>query len=273
MKQADRKTLPERLPEYSIVWKDEPPFPVVNEELTGWFIIPRLGEKLLWGMYDLPSRRLDVAYDMAVTGRASVHGLEGVAIRAAVLPASEALADGDPMKDAVQASTGGREAWTFIAQEKDGYTRFLSAEHTEGGVRTLTTFLDGDAFMDSWGFGEDNRGTPIDLRPQGKIRRSGTAVTAAGDCLIDIAGCCELTLDGRVHDVICVMDLGVYEQGMISEQYMDRSGRTLLWRRFNRDDWAFDRYGRTWSELLPDNERITVNGQRYVHWYDCLCLR
>ena len=47
----------------------------------------------------------------------------------------------------------------------------------------------------------------------------------------------------------------------------------MLWRRFNRDDWAIDRYGKPWSALLPDNEQITVNGQRYVHWYDCICIR
>ena len=69
------------------------------------------------------------------------------------------------------------------------------------------------------------------------------------------------------------MDLGVYKEGMVSEQYIGRDGRTVLRRRFNRDDWALDRCGKRWSELLPENERITVNGQTYVHRYDCLCLR
>ena len=178
------------------------------------------------------------------------------------------------MKDAVAASTGGQEEWTFIAQEKDGYTRFLSAEHTEDGVRTLTTFLDGDEFMNSWGFGEDNRGMPVHLEPKGKIVRSGAQITANGDGpFMDLTGRCELTLDGKVYDTVCLMDLGMYEEGMVSEQYLGRDGRTVLWRRFNRDDWAVDRYGKNWSALLPENERITINGQIYVHWYDCLCLR
>ena len=30
------------------------------------------------------------------------------------------------------------------------------------------------------------------------------------------------------------------------------------------------RYGRPWSELLPGNERITINGATFVHWYDCI---
>ena len=270
----NQKTLPKFLPEYSIVWKEEPPFPVECEELTGWFIIPHPGEKLLWGMYDLPSRKLDVSYEMNVIGPASVHGLEGVAIRAKVLPPENRIDGDDPMKDAVAASTGGQEEWIFIAQEKDGYTRFLSAEHIEQGVRTLTTFLDGKAFMDNWGFGEDNCGTSVHRQSEGKILRAGSAITTAEErSCMDIVRRCELTLDGKKYDTVCAMDLGMYEEGMVSEQYLDRDGHTVLWRRFNQDDWEVDRYGRKWSELLPGNEQITINGHLYVHWYDCLCLR
>ena len=266
--------LPVVLPEYTIVWNDGPAFPVECEELTGWFIVPRPGERVRWGIYDLPSRKLDVSYDIAVTGPASVHGLEGAAISAkVVLPPARAGED-DPVSDAVEASGGNSEEWTFIGQVKDGYTRFLSAEHLENGVRTLTTFLDGDAFMDNWGYGDDNCGMPVHREPQGKIRRKGTAVTApAGGSPVDIVGRCELTLDGTAHDTVCVMDLGSYNEGVVSEQYLDRGGRTILWRRFNRDDWAADRYGKKWSELLPGNEQITINGVKYVHWYDCLCIR
>ena len=274
MGRTEKLSLPKYLPDYSIVWKDEPPFPVACEELTGWFVVPRLGEKLVWGMYDLPSRKLDVSYDMRVIGPARVHGLQGVAIRAKVLPPQAAIAENDPMRDAVAASTGGQEEWTFIAQEKDGFTRFLSAEHIEEGERTLTTFLDGKEFMDNWGFGDDNCGTPVHRQMEGKIVRNGSSVfTAAKGVFMDIVGRCEVTLDGKAHDTVCIMDLGMYEEGMVSEQYLNHDGHTVLWRRFNKDDWAMDRYGKKWSELLPDNEQIIINGQRYVHWYDCICLR
>ena len=273
MKDKELK-LPGTLPAYTITWKDGPAFAVDCEEMTGWFIVPRLGEKMRWGIYDLPSRRLDVAYDMAVTGPASVHGLQGVAISAKVLPAQEAIDRNDPIGDAVEASTGGQEEWTFIAQEQDGYTRFLSAEHMEDGVRKLSTFLDGDEFMDNWGFGDDNCGAPVRREPRGLILRKGSAVTAKADRgLIDVVGRCDVVLDGKLYETVCVMDLETYDEGTVSEQYLDREGRTVLWRRFNRDDWAVDRYGKKWSELLPENERLTVNGQTYVHWYDCLCVR
>ena len=67
------------------------------------------------------------------------------------------------------------------------------------------------------------------------------------------------------------LDVALYNEAVVSEQYIDQKGRTVLWRRFNRDDWAMESFGGgLWSERLPDNERLTVNGETYVHWYDCV---
>ena len=267
------KKVPLYLPPYEVCWKDEAPFPVVWEEMLGWGIVPRLGETLAWGMYDLPSRKLDVAYDMAVIGRARVHGLEGVAFTARVVEPGPEMKEGDLMLEPVENSGARQETWTFVGQLKDGYTRFLSAEREEDGVRTLTTFLDGEEFMANWGFGEDNRGNDVHPAARGLIVRDGTAYTAQKEGVLDVVGRCELTLDGRRTDCIAVMDLSAYAEGVASLQFLNRDGRTLLWQRYNRDDWALDRYGKRWSELLPENDRITVNGQAYVHWYDCLYER
>ena len=62
----------------------------------------------------------------------------------------------------------------------------------------------------------------------------------------------------------------LHNDSVVTEQFLDQNGRTILWRRFNKNDWAFSRYGKLWTELLPDNERLTVNGETYVHWYDCV---
>lgn len=56
----------------------------------------------------------------------------------------------------------------------------------------------------------------------------------------------------------------------MSQTYLDKNGKTVLWRRFNKDDWAFNRYQQKWSEKLPQNEQLYVNGETYVHWYDCI---
>ena len=70
--------LPGLLPEYRIEKSGKEPFSVKWEELMGWFLVPKLGESLSWGMYDIPSRKCDYIYNMKVTGRAMVHGIEGV---------------------------------------------------------------------------------------------------------------------------------------------------------------------------------------------------
>lgn len=88
--------------------------------------------------------------------------------------------------------------------------------------------------------------------------------------MLDATGRYTVAINGKTYDTVCVVDCYTYADGVVSEQFIDRSGRTVLWRRFNRDDWAIERYGIPWSKRLPDNERLTVNGRLYVHWYDCI---
>ena len=87
---------------------------------------------------------------------------------------------------------------------------------------------------------------------------------------MDIVGRYTVTIGGKNYDAVCVMDIETYDCGVVSEQFLDKNGKTILWRRFNRDDWAIDRYKKLWSEQLPENDRLTVNGTTYVHWYDCI---
>lgn len=49
-----------------------------------------------------------------------------------------------------------------------------------------------------------------------------------------------------------------------------KKGRTVLWCRFNRNDWGIDKLKKKWTEIFPDNEQIIVNGETCVHWYDCI---
>ena len=125
--------------------------------------------------------------------------------------------------------------------------------------------------MPNWGFGEDNCGNETNLSPKGDIKREGNMITSLDkDFLLDIVGRYTVTINGKSYDTVCVMDIETYNAGAVSEQFLDRNGRTILWRRFNRNNWAYDRYGKLWSEMLPENEQLIVNGQIYVQWYDCV---
>ncbi len=250
------KKMPEFMPKYTITESAQAPFSVKWEELMGWFLVPKLGEELSWGMYDMPSRKCSHIYDMKVVGKAKVHGIEGVELTA---------------REASYSDKNEVINRTFVAQLTDTHCRYLATVRNDGDIRNFITFLDGDEFMQNWGFGEDNCGNETNLSPKGDIKRQGNAVsTASRSFLLDIVGRYTVTIGEKSYDTFCVMDIGTYNPGVVSEQFLDKNGRTILWRRFNRDDWAIDRYQKLWSEQLPENEKLMINGTTYVAWYDCI---
>lgn len=130
----------------------------------GWFLVPKLGEKLSWGMYDIPSRKCSHVYDMRVTGKAKVHGIEGVKLIASEASYSD-------KNDMISRA--------FVAQLTDTHCRYLATYRDDGDVRNYITFLDGDDFLVNWGFGEDNCGNETNLAVRGDIKRVGAIVTSA----------------------------------------------------------------------------------------------
>ncbi len=142
------KKLPEFIPAYKIEASIEAPFAVKWEELMGWFLVPKLGEKMSWGMYDIPSRKCSHVYNMQVIGKAKVHGIEGVELTA---------------QEASYADKNDGINRTFIAQLTDTHCRYLATLRNDGDVRQYITFLDGEEFLLNWGFGEDNCGNEINL--------------------------------------------------------------------------------------------------------------
>ena len=257
----NRKFMPEYLPDYQIKEAEGEPFAVCWEELMGWFIVPKPGETCSWAMYDFPKRKRTEQCDLEVTGRAEVHGIEGVEIEAV---------EYDPM-DCNKIDGADVAKRRFVAQLTDTHCRYLAESHEEDGVKKLYTFLDGDGFLDNWGFGKDNCGNETHIAPKGLIQKHGSVITTAKEpFMLDVVGRYEVQINGKTYDTICVIDAGAYEEGVLTEQYLDRNGRTVLWRRFNRNDWMQESYKRPWTELLPENERITVDGETCVHWYDCI---
>ena len=253
--------LPEVLPEYKIEKSDLAPFSVKWEELQGWMIVPRVGEKLNWGLYDMPSKKRTEYTEMLAIGKAEIHGIEGVEISAVQYGAENYYRTGSVDKMERR----------LVAQLTDTHCRYLAESHTENGIRKLYTFLDGDDFINNWGFGEDNCGNEINLFAKGLLKRNGNAIDGYTDKeTVDIAGRYTVTIGNKTYDTICVMDIQCFNDGIASEQYLDKNGRTILWRRFNKNDWASKRYEKPWTELLPENERIVINGETYVHWYDCV---
>lgn len=255
------KHMPERMPEYTITPSKEAPFSVKYEELPGWTIIPREGEKCRWAMYGFPYKNRLMYADMEVLGAVQIHGLTGVEILAQEYQPvpSERVDAQDPVER------------HLFAQLTDTHCRILAESHKKQGVQEYYTFLDGDAFTKNWGFGPDNQGNPVNIKPQGSLEKNGSVVTMEDQPWpVDIVGRYTVTIGGRAYDTVLILDVECYDNGMVLENYVDKNGRSVLWRRFNRDDWAYDHFKELWTDKLPENERMTVNGVTYVHWYDCI---
>ncbi len=261
LKGENKMKLPEIMPDYKIKQLDKEPFPVKWEEIMGWLIIPKLNEKISWAMYDFPDKKRGEYVEMEVTGKAQIHGIDGVEISAKEYsPAECNKIDGQNICER-----------KFIAQLTDTHCRILAESHMQNGINKLHTFLDGDEFLKNWGFGEDNCGKQTNIVQKHIIKRNKNRIESENcEYCLDVTGRYSVIIGNKEFDTICIMDIESYDKGIVTEQYIDRNGRTVLWRRFNCDDWAFERYNHKWSELLPDNEQIIVNGKVYVHWYDCI---
>lgn len=249
------KRLPEKIFDYTITKTDEKPFETKWNELMGWFLVPEEGNSIRWGIYDYPERTLTIQYDMKCNGKAEIHGITGVKITAIEKEGREKLER------------------KFVAQLTDTHCRYLVESHEEDGVEKVFTFLDGEAFLNNWGFGTDNIGNETNLKRKGQIQREGNVVTSpANKEAMDVVGRYEVTINGKTYDTVCLMDIGVYDENTITEQYIDRNGRTVLWRRFNNNNqrWNFDHFEDISEEELKGNEFIIVNGRTCYHWYDCI---
>lgn len=251
---ADMKTLPKTLPEYRISKIDKQPFEVCCEELKGLSIIPKPNESVLWGLYNFKTKQLEEYSETKVCGEIEIHGIEGVEI----LSLRHDLINKKEQKI------------EFAAQLTDTHCRYLAATYYENSKKKHFTFLD-DIFIKNWGFGENNCGNEIYIKCDNRIiRESNIITTKINKEFSDIAGRYKIEINGKSYDTICLMNLGHFENSIVIEQYLDQNGRTVLWRRFNKNDLLLKKYNKTWSEMLPDNEKLLINGEIFVHWYDCI---
>ncbi|MBQ2915868.1 MAG: RNA polymerase sigma factor [Clostridia bacterium] len=249
------RKIPGYLPEYKIEESKLTPFCVLHEELPGMFVVPRIGNSVSFGIFDMPSRKQSGIYELNVNEKIALHGIEGVSIK-------KTYTENDIIENT-----------SIFAQLTDTHCRYLGGMHTdEDGVQRITTFLDPE-FNNNYGIGVDNCGFPTHRKAEGKIKQTedGLILSTEND-ISDIVGRFDIHFNGTSYDTVRLIDYQIYEGkgGMLCEHYIDKNGHAILWRRFNKNDWAYKRYGKLWTEMLPENETLIVNGEIYVHWYDCI---
>lgn len=252
------KKLPETMPDYIIKKSSQPIFEVKCESIRGWEIVPKLGEAVSFARYVYPQKTIRDIVDLKVIGKAKIHGIDCVRIEAHQYSTEH------------QPDTYDKTNY-FAAQCTDTHTRLLAEWHEEEDILKQTTFMDGDIFFDAFGCGKNNIGREIYLSPKQTIKKNDNEVTImADDSYYDVVGRYTVTINNQSYDTVLIVDIESYKDGIVTEEYIDHNGKSVLFRRYNRIDWRFDKYKKLWTEILPEADCITVNGEIFVHWVDSI---
>jgi len=224
------------------------------EELDGWFISPRLNEAVSWAMYDLPDGIKDYSYHLESVGKSKIHDEDGVDI---------IIMEYDEKNEERHDNLV-----SFVGQIKEGRGRYLAVTYLEKGVRSLMTYKDDD-FRANWGIGKENNGIETLIVSSSVLSENDGCITATGsEPARKAVGIYRLRYGLKVHEVVKVVSFDASNPKILIEHYLDRSGDTLLWRRFDKLDIA-DRS----ALAVMGREKRFVNGEPYALNYECITDR
>lgn len=251
-------SFPKGLPDYTIVRIGPALVDVWNDEIPGWFIRPEANQCVSWAIYDIPERRRDFAYFLESGKKIDIHGESGREIR---------IAEYDERRHETL------KQWSLVVQSANNRLRFLALFDQSDEETKLMTFKD-PSFLDAWGIGPGNVGLSTIISPAPEGFEEGKVVHwKSGAGFRFSTGEYTLTVGSRSRNVWRILSMDQGDTDSVYEQFLDREGRTLLWRRYVRNDWSQGEDQRLWDERKPDNASIHVNDERYIHWYDCVTDR
>ena len=244
---------PRQRPPISIAPSRAKPFAVDARELPWWFGIPEVGDVTLWSIYDPPEWKVTSVTKMHATRSAEVHGVACTEIE---------IGEWEPQAGW---SYGDRRAYGRLTRNR---VEWLAVSRLDNGKRILRSYLD-YGFEQDWGSGVrvlEDRGHLRRLRDGSyRLRRRSAGAVGAGMFSVK-------TGDRRAVTCLRVFDFdgGPDEKGELVEAYLNRAGRTVLFRRYNGLRWRTKAGDPTWQEKLPEHAQVVVDGVTFVHWYDCL---
>jgi len=251
---------PSRRPAIAILPSRAKPFAVDCRELRWWFVIPEVGQAASAAWYDPPNWELSSFQESHAVRPARIHDLDCVEMEVNECPAAEP-------------STRGQVHWLMYGRLTDDKAQWLATLRVVDGKRVLYTFLD-EGFEEDWGEAPrrlEDRGAYV-RQQDGSFKRSRRRASAEATG----AGVFRVRIADRSFTCLRVLDVGTVpsETGILVEAYVNREGRTVLFRRYNGRLWAiggesgYD--GAPWDERFPGHQRIVIDGVTFVHWYDCL---
>ena len=261
---------PHRRPEIEIAPSSAKPLDLKLKDLPGWGFELREGAEGLISWYDPPDWTLTCVSNCLATGPARVHGIDCLEV---------SMIEWEPDGE------GWRKAYThthFVRVTEDEI-QWLGTMRLADGVNILYTFLD-EGFDGDWGTmprRAAERFTSARRRPGESLELRLEGAGRVGDNIS--AGMFRVRIGRRTFTCLRVFGLDTLalgkdklEQQAMSESFYTKTGRLVLFRRYNGRIWKVHRKappgkeGETWDRRLPENQRLIINGAMFVHWYDCL---
>lgn len=266
---SKRQPFPLIRPRITVTSSRAKPFAVDVTRMPGWGIALDVGAESLMSWYDPPEWRLTSVSYHRVLCPAEIHGLDGVEIETF---------------DWEQSEPSWRPGRTHFVRLTEDSFQWLAVSHVHKGKRILYTYLD-DGFDQDWRqsrrlvedtgclvAGADGAYTLAVPSPQAGDQNFGAGVFRVhiGDHVFTCLR--ELTL--RTAAVSAKATKGSVERTVLAESFYSRTGQLILFRRYNGRLWGVQKGSpyatETWDKKLPHNQRLTINGAMFVHWYDCL---
>jgi len=243
------KVFPETMPKLVIEKKSETPFSVKCEEIPGWLVVPRVGEKSNFAFYDDPDKKLTGINTMNCVREAVIHGIPCVQV------------------DVTEDEDGEITTHTKFMRLTETHASYVAEMNTKDNSFYFGSFYD-DEWLSRYEVGENNIGREIHQEAKGvAVLNDDGAITVSKEECADIIGRYNVRMGARSFDTVALLEIC---EGIMTILYIDQSGRTVLFRRYNRFNWKADRYKALWTEKLPGSEVLVVNNDKYVHWYDCV---
>ncbi len=239
------KNFPRTIPTITINRISNESSPVVCDEVRGWFIIPKLGERSEFAVYDTLTGDRICCIEAEATNKAKVHNIEGVEFAANTF-----RADGTVKKTQI------------VAQLSDTCCNFLSYFDTNGDVKRYTTFYD-DAVA---GYDVNDFGSETHIKQESFAKRDDNDkyIVNFGVRARGVVGRYEVNINGKVFDTVCVANVDATRNNELIEQYIDKNGRTILQREFMSDSMMMKNgmHIGMKSDIFPYS--VKVNGNDYV---------
>ena len=238
-------------PSLSIV-EDDGPLPDPDFREGAWFFVPLVQNgSALAAWYDYPEKDLTDTTFMRVLGKATIAGIDCWEVCTI---------------DSENRSQSEYLLWYWAVD--DQCVKLVGIYNSQ--AERLATIHDVD-------WAEDTRGYPrrpanLPIAP----RISDNEFETNADDPLALIGSYTVTINGISHRCIRVIDAQP-SSGILVEAYINGDGRTVLFRRYNgAPKWSQASLSKQNSrgavEYLESagNNRITFNGHRYYHWYDCI---